>query len=886
MRVCCAGLLLLTVAMPTQAASPALKEARQQWLRGNYEEARTQFEALLKEPQQRVAAVIGISQTWQSVGEYDKALGVLDGIRAELPKDADVLARRAELLFVRGRWTEAEAEAEQALNAKPEHFLARWIRARILFDRGDLKQADGEFRWFVRTYSKRDDADTPIKDPDELLLVGRAGLENARWHRLSDQFEFVLTEIIGDILKQDASYWHAELLAGLMLLEKYNRGEALAAFDKVLAINPRAAEALVGKGVAALQKLELKAADQFAVDALKINPHLPDALRLAADVALASGDLPGAVKRLKQAQLVNPRDERTLGRLAACHLLQHHETAFQALRTEVVRHDSKPGIFYLELAERLEERRHFDIAERYLKQALEARPMLTQPQNSLGLLYMRLGREQEAREVLSKAFEADPFNVRVSNSLKVLRHLEKYETLKTEHFAIRFDPQGDRVLARFLSLYLEELYVDLAKRFAYQPPGPILIEVFNNHDMFSGRVVAVPDLHTIGACTGRMVALVSPRGKGLAQPFNWARVIRHELVHIFNLEQTGFQVPHWLTEGLAVSNEGFPRPPSWDRILLKRVTADELLDLTTINLGFMRPRSPEEWNLAYCQSQLYVEYLTTTYGDRVVGELLNAYRDGLDTPTALRTVCKTDVAAIEQGYRSHLNTVVKTIKSGLAVMDTARSLPELEAAHEKTPDDMATAAKLADAYLEKNKNAQARRLAETVLAKQKDHPLALYVKSRLLIKAGDDEEARKLLEFAIAGAHPDSKILQAYGKLCFEAKEFKKAAELFERGRSAEPSEPSWLTELVRVYDQTGETSKQIDVLKALALTNADQLDVRKKVAKLLVAANRFAEAESYARQAMEIDVLDEDAQQLLTTALDKQDKRDQANRLRTLLQK
>jgi len=75
--------------------------------------------------------------------------------------------------------------------------------------------------------------------------------------------------------------------------------------------------------------------------------------------------------------------------------------------------------------------------------------------------------------------------------------------------------------------YLEELYADLAGKFGYRPRGPILIEVFNNHTMFSGRVVALPDLHTIGACTGRMVALVSPHSKDVRKPFNWARVLRH-----------------------------------------------------------------------------------------------------------------------------------------------------------------------------------------------------------------------------------------------------------------------------------------------------------------------------------------------------------------------
>src|SRR5204862_874233 len=140
----------------------------------------------------------------------------------------------------------------------------------------------------VRTYTQRSDAESDIKDPDELLLVGLAGAEHARWHNLSDQFQFILTEVYGDALKADQSFWPAEYQAGMLLLEKYNRPEALAAFDKALAINSNAAEALVGKGIAALQKMEIKEAEQFAERALSINPNLPEALQLRADVYLAS----------------------------------------------------------------------------------------------------------------------------------------------------------------------------------------------------------------------------------------------------------------------------------------------------------------------------------------------------------------------------------------------------------------------------------------------------------------------------------------------------------------------------------------------------------------------------------------------------------------------
>src|SRR5262249_3497796 len=251
----------------------------------------------------------------------------------------------------------------------------------------------------------------------------------------------------------------------------------------------------------------------------------------------------------------------------------------------------------------------------------ELRDNIAWPLNSLGLLYMRMGEEKAARETLTKAFELDRFNVRVSNTLKVLDHLDKYDTLKTEHFELRFDPKNDRAFAHYIAGYLEDIYADLSKQFDYRPKGPILIEVFRTHEMFSGRVVSLPDLHTIGACTGRMFAMVSPHGKRGGRdmaPFNWSRVLHHEMVHIFNLEQTHFLVPHWFTEGLAVINEGFPRPQPWNALLLERVPAGQLMNLDNIDLGFMRPKSPDEWSMAYCQSQLYVEYMKLKFGDKAV----------------------------------------------------------------------------------------------------------------------------------------------------------------------------------------------------------------------------------------------------------------------------
>lgn len=867
-------------------AGGTLKEARAAQLRGNYGEARENYEELLKNAKTRAAAAIGISKTYQSQGEYDKALGAVETALQDEPKNADLHARRAEVLYLRGKWEQAEKAVKAALAQAEDHLLARWVQGQLLRDRGEIETAIEEFRWFVRTYTQRSNNDMEITDPDELLLVGLATVEYARYHNLSDQYEFVLNEVWGESVKNDKDFWPAEFAAGSLYQEKYNKGAAHRAFERALAINPRAAEVLAAKGMAALQRFETKEADLYAEQALKINPRLTEALRLRADLHLFAGDLKATVAELDKARAVNPREEPTLARVAACLFLQKKDDDFKALVAEVDKYNRKAGVFYHELAERLQERRFYDDAEKYFKLAIKLQPKLPWPQNGLGLLYMRVGREDEARKVLNEAFSIDDFNVQVSNTLKVLDHLDKYQTIKTKHFHVRFDPKNDRVLANFLAKYLEEIYDELAGRFDYRPQGPILIEVFNKHEMFSGRVVALPDLHTIGACTGRVVAMVSPRDKSkvISKPFNWNRVMRHELVHIFNLEQTKFQIPHWFTEGLAVTNEGYATPSRWRHLLAEKMQENDLLNLDNILLGFIRPRSPDQWHQAYMQSQLYVEYLTKTYGEKAIGKLLAAYAEGMDTDRALEKTFKVAKADFEKGYRAFLEERVK--KGPRQAAQKSLTMKELKAAHAKNPEDADVCAQLADRYYQAGNKKEARKLADQALTAKRNHPLGAYVKALLLNDAGDADVAFELLEAAARDENcTETKTLKLLGRLQFENKKFTQAAQTLERCRKLEPDDSSLMPQLARIYGQSGEDDKLIAVLKDAADLDPDDLAMRRKVAIMLKNKGDHAAAEKYARQALEIDVLDSDSQQVLQEALRAQNKEAELATLKKLLE-
>lgn len=853
------------------AAEPA--QARKLFLTGKIEEAREEFQELLKDPKLAQDAAIGLSKIFETQGDLGTALKTITDVKNP---SADVLGRKAELEYQMGRWVEATDSCKNALLKNPNNLQARWVKAQILWAGGDLNQALSEFQWFVKSYSEKLETPEAYKKPEDLLVIALASLENARWNALGDELETILNDLLKDTIRNDPAFWPAEALAGRILLEKHNRPEALAAFSKVLSINPEALDALVGKGLAALQKLEYQEAELFALRALKSCPGNTEALLLLSDISLAEGNTAKAREQLSLARKVQPRNEKILGRLGALAWIDGKTAELQNLEKEVLSFDKKPAIFHLEMGEILTARRRFAEAELRLKKAIEFRPNLPEPLISLAMLSLQMGRETEARPLLEKSLKADPFHVQTANSLKVLKHLDKYETLKTEHFIFRFDASQDLALVTYMSFFMEQNFSLLAARFRFAPKEPILVEVFSNHEMFSGRTVGVPDLHTIGACTGKVITMVSPQSKTMNKPFNWARVMRHELTHIFNLEQSQYLVPHWLTEGLAVSLEGFPRSDSWNKELKQRIQSNNLYNLGNINLGFQRPRSPIDWQMAYCQSLLYVEYLQKKHGEDISRKMLESYGKGNGTDSVLELVTGTNSANFEKGYIEYLRDV--TAKTMGVDQQKPRSAAELRKVIEGDPTNAEALGELAVLLLNRDR-AESRKLAEAAIASKPGQPKGSLVLARLAKLAGDSKKEQAILEES-AKTFPDPEILFLLGRIFYDAGDFEKAIKALETGMALDPDNPRWLEQFARVFAQTDEKDRQIETLQKLIRLDPDDLEKRKRLLKLLLQSNKKAEAILAAREVLEIDASSKDAQELLLEHLNSAGKTDEFQKL------
>jgi predicted Zn-dependent protease len=190
------------------------------------------------------------------------------------------------------------------------------------------------------------------------------------------------------------------------------------------------------------------------------------------------------------------------------------------------------------------------------------------------------------------------------------------------------------------------------------------------------------------------------------------------------------------------------------------------------------------------------------------------------------------------------------------------------------------AARLADQLFRRNKASAARKLVDTVLEKRKGHALASIVKSRLLSRAGDDDAGKAALADALKVNPDDPRLLLAVARLRTDAKDYAGAAAALEHGRKVAPLDGDWLEQLSRLYKTTGETDKRISVLRELTAQDPDELEGRVQLARVSLEAGRAADAERFAKDALQIDVNSEEARKLLLEALKGQNKSAEVEKL------
>ncbi len=416
---------------------------------------------------------------------------------------------------------------------------------------------------------------------------------------------------------------------GLLLLERFNPGEAADLFNEALELEKDYPPALFGLARVAAERMDPKAAE-LCRKALEKDPSMAEARELLANVLLEDGDFEAAAAEARKLG-ARPGGHAVMAAIA----LLRDEDASPALGA-MGRH--APG--YARIARHLVLNRRYEEGIEHYRKALEIDPEFHAARSELGINLMRVGRDADARRELETAYEAGYRNAPTANSLKLLDTLAKFDAVRHPRFVLRLDRSESKLLAPHFAREIERALDVYEKKYGFRLPGPVQVEAYRNHADFEVRTLGVPGLGALGVAFGLSVAMDSPSARAPGA-FHWASTLWHELSHVFVITATRHRVPRWFTEGLSVHEETAANPEWGDRLtpdIVAAMARGELLPVEQLDRGFQRPRSPGQVTVSYFQAGRICDFIVERWGWEKILEMIRAFRKPAATGEVLAQV--------------------------------------------------------------------------------------------------------------------------------------------------------------------------------------------------------------------------------------------------------
>jgi len=612
-----------------------LEQAKLQLYAGQYRRTLVTLENVTHANPVQIALLKG--ETQLQLGRLEECLATLDA--ADVADDPGITLLRARALAARDDFRPAIAQVQNVLAHQPDSMAAHYYLGQFSEQCGDIVTAKKAFQWFT------DDPQDYLQqwcghpltftNAEEVTLLGRALDRGAT---LTGQYpsdlklhDVILGMFVRAYDQINRDYWPAHLAAAEYFLLHDDPEQAQEELAGVLQCNRHCIPAWQLEGEIALAEFNFDGVDQCVAAIRQVDPDSPIADLLLAKNFLQQRAPKLALVPINRVLAVQPNNTAALGLLAAADALLLKDDQSAQILHRVDDLDPNNAAAYQEVAEQLAAMRQYPRAAAMYQVAVSRAPWWTAARNGLGLLYSQSGDEDNARKVLEAAHTLDPFNAATTNYLRLLDKMDKFTRKETAHFILLYDAQADPIIPEYFCDYLESIYPQVCGIFKFEPTEKTMIEVFPTHEEFAVRTTGAPWLPTVGASTGRVIAMVAPRkGEKTMGPFNWAQVLRHEFTHTVTLGETDNRIAHWFTEGLAVQQEHAPVHWEWVPMLYHAVKKHELFKLDELTWGFIRPRRPIDRQMAYAESSWICQYVEQTYGHEAVLQMLAGFKAGED----------------------------------------------------------------------------------------------------------------------------------------------------------------------------------------------------------------------------------------------------------------
>jgi cellulose synthase operon protein C len=776
--------------------------------------------------------------------------------------DPQAAAVLAQLAIVAGRYDEAIAILEPAAAREGSGEAA--LQLGLLHQR--LGRAQVGSRLLTAVSNNADGADT-----EALFRAARAAHALGEAQDANSLFRAAAVASADPAI--DAAW-------GALFLEKYDKVEAMRSFQDVIKADPEWAPAHAG--IARLLADENPPAAVAAANrALEIDTQLADGHLVLADLDLDNAKYDEARARIDAVLKVNVSHLEARSRLAAIAYVRDAPAEFDAEVKRVLAINPAYGDVYRISADLAARNYRFEEAVALSRKAVTLDPTNTRAFASLGMHLMRTGDEAEARKALERSFEHDRFDKITFNLLTLLDTLDKFVVEKSGDLIVKFHPDEAPIMREYAIPLAHEALKTLAAKYQITPKGPILIEIFPQHDDFAVRTLGLPGMiGALGACFGRVVTMDSPRAKPPGT-FSWQATLWHELAHVVTLQLSNQRVPRWLTEGISVFEEGKARP-EWGRDMevpfAMALQRGEILKLKDLNAGFTRP---ETIALAYYEASLLVDHIVSTFGQDAVRRLLVAYGEGLEGEAALSKGLGVTLDSLQSTFDKALQTRFATLLSALRGMTSEggkppvvadKSVAALKETATANPQSYAAQLALGRALAEAGDSAAFESLerAASLIPSATGENSPNAIMAALAVKLGDVPRAIRAYLALLDHDHAAVEPARALAELAEKAGDEKASRIAYERVVALDPFDAAAHTGAGRLALKRRDSVMATREFKAaLAAGVRDKASAHCDLAESHLLAGRGAEAKKEALAALEIAPSFERAQELLLRAVE-----------------
>jgi tetratricopeptide (TPR) repeat protein len=626
--------------------------------KGNYENAIRLFTAQLTSNPNDTVAETNLLRAYIETGRYADLESSAKKFLLKIPEAGAVRHELGEVFALTGRYTEAATEFERAAADREKAKVAAGDKlqsqlrlAEVLELIGQEERAKGIYESFIKYYTEKDP-----QTPSELTSIARALVHLERFQDANDVYRVAI--------ENDSENIDAQLGAGELFTDKYNYSDAAQFLDDALQLNPNNARAHLD--VALNKRLEGGEELQTSLTrALAINPNYVEAMALKAALALESGNFELATGELDKALKVNARSPEVHALRAAMLYLQDRDIEAEVAATLAI--SPHYGSIFNTLSHYATITRRTEQAAQFARRAITVQPRLWDAHLSLGMSLLRLGQMVPGRAEVEAAFKGDPFNVWAKNTLDLLDTMQDFHETKRGAFIVKASSQESDVLSGYALDLIEEASNKLTSKYHFTPKGPIVVEIFQNHEDFAVRTLGIPGLGALGVCFGQVIAQDSPSAREVGE-FNWGSTLWHEFTHVITLQMTDYRIPRWFSEGLSVYEERRARPgwgDDWNPLFVRSFADGKWFKVAELDAAFQRPRNPQDVPIAYFEASQVCEFIVDHYGFDAILRMLTMYRDKAETADILRQVLKLSESDFDREFSVYVQTKARPLSDAL-----------------------------------------------------------------------------------------------------------------------------------------------------------------------------------------------------------------------------